>query len=1409
MEVYKERKHQIVFADSQVKDCESLTKTANSDTEVIILKADRDGIAQIAETLKQRQNIAAVHILSHGSAASLQLGSTELNLSNIETYRNYLEKWFALPAAEANSNSSTTAKPEILLYGCNVAATEAGVAFVQRLSQLTGANIAASDNLTGSAALGGDWVLEVTTGKIETPLAFSQEAREAYSGVLIPLTLDVNNFSELDNAIKVANTNDGPDTINIKSNFTLTGLLPRITGPTNIVGGGFKITGTPTARAFVVDSTGPVNISNLTIDSATAVGGIAPAGGGGGGAAGLGGALFINSGTVIVDRVTFSNNQAIGGAGAAGIGGKGGTADFGGVPFGGSPGVAFPTAATAGGSFTPNGNPGNNGSPGFSAGAPAGNGGAAGAGGNGVGPAGVGGIGGIGGAGVSGSIGGGGGAGGAGGNGGTGATTNGGGGTGGAGGAGGFGGGGGAGGTGGTSTPPALAGVNGAGGVGGFGGGGGAGATPGLSTAINLFTPGGTAVAAAGGGGAGLGGAIFVGGGNLTLTNSTLYSNTVRGGNAGAATAGAGTAAGGSIFVNFGATATLTNNTIAYNSATAATVGTPASLIANGGGIYNNGGTVTVKNTIVAGNTATTNPDVTGAFTGNNNLIGVLGTSTGLTGQALAVPLATVLAPAAAAGLNGATAPAPFTLALVSNPVVTTSTNPAIGGGDPTITVVGTTAFDQRGTGFPRKIDNTLVGKPTIDIGAYEYGPVVQGQKFNDINGDGVKAATDPGLGNFTITAGTPTSTTSVTTAVSSSVPATLGQYTLTDTKANTAIAETLPPGWVQTVGPTPPSTGTADVPNANFGNFLKTTIAGKTFSDLAGNGFTPDDTALAGVVVNLYRDTNGDGIFQAATDTVVGTPQTTTATGDYSFADIGPGKYLIQAVPPASSSISFPAGTNPAIAVTTESGKPVVGQNFGIFKNVTITGQKFNDLNGNGVKEGTEPGLEGWKILLEPQTFIGTAVPRSTTTDASGNYTFTDVGAGTFLLREEQKTGWQQTFPVPPAATRLTTASGVNIANTTALPTNFGNFQVGKISGIKFNDRNKNGVQDAGEPALAGWRIYLDANNNGTLEPTETATVTDITGKYQFNDLPFATYNVRELVEPGWTQIAPAASGTAPTLSGAYRIALTSGQDSQNNNFGNFFEASTISGQKFNDLNNNGVKDAGELGLQNWQIFIDTSKDGVFQQGELTTITDKDGNYTINDVPVGTHQVREVQQTGWTLTTALPADVVIAKAGEKPTGIDFGNFLPQPGQIRGLKFQDNNRNGVQDAGEPGLPNVQIQLTKVVAPAPGAPVAVPVTTTTDNSGNYLFANLAPATYRVREIAPVGFTQSSPNPADIVLASGAIVSGINFGNSVITTPTPSPTPTPTPEPPGRTSPTPTPAPTPTPTPAPPTPPTPPT
>ncbi|MEG4029408.1 MULTISPECIES: DUF4347 domain-containing protein [unclassified Microcoleus] len=1483
MELYKERKHQIVFADSQVKDCESLTETVNPDTEIVILKGDRDGIEQIAETLKQRQNIAAVHILSHGAAASLQLGATELNLSNIEAYRNYLETWFTLPTTEANSNSPITAKPEILLYGCNVAATEAGVAFVERLSQLTGANIAASDNLTGSAALGGDWVLEVTTGNIETPLAFSAEAREAYSAVLVAT------FGELRDAITLANALPNADTITITGNITfgVGQVLPRISTPITFTGGGFTLD-LGNNRGFFIDSaTTPVTFSNLTLTGGRAQGG--PGTGGGGGAAGMGGALFINSGNVTVNSVTFNGNSATGGNGSAPVanaaGGPGGNTDFAGLfPFvsAGGPGQAGLPGLVNNGAAGGPGGPGGSGGAG-SGGLPGtglngGIGGAGGVGGSGT-PGGTnGGVGGIGGIGGTGGLGGGGGGGGAGGIGGQAGTgTAGAGGVGGTGGAAGFGGGGGAGGAGGTGTPP---GAIGNGGVGGFGGGGGSGTAGGASTTLGAFTPGGAGSPTGGGGGAGLGGAIFVNAGSLTLNNSTLFNNTATGG----AGATPGQGAGAAIFVNSGATATLTNNTITANTATAT-----APAVAVGGGIATNGGTVNVLNSIVAGNFGGANPDVFGtsfAATSINNLIGNVTGSNLPVAQQLTVPLANVIVPTAA--LNQATG-VPLTYALADS---TATPNPAIDGGD-AAAAAAAGATDQRGAGFPRTIGTA------VDIGAYEYGPIVTGVKFNDFNGDSLQgaAATEPGLPGWVISVGTKSATTAAD-----------GTYIIRDVKTDTPITEAPPAGtpanaWVQTLGPTPANTGIVNVTGANFGNFQKTSIAGKTYTDLAGNGFTPDDTVLNGITVNLYKDTNNNNTLEVGTDTVVGTAQTTAGAGDYTFSEIGPGNYLIQATAPANSSISFPAA---AILVSAQSGTPVTGQNFGVFQNITVSGTKFTDITGNGFSADDTP-LNGTTVRLFKDTNDNSTLDSGdaeiasqvtgTAPAAPGTYSFPNVGSGRHFVREDVPTGFSQTagptfYPINPV-------SGTNIT-----AQDFGNFQLGKISGIKFNDLNKNGIQDGPEePPLGGWTIYLDANNNGVqdavaAETGTNAAVTDVAGNYQFTNLPAGTYTLREVPQTGWTQTVPAVNAATPTLSGAFTIAVTSGTDSQNNNFGNFkpnsisglkfndlnnnrvqdtgevglanwqffldtndngtldtgepntltdaagtykfldlsagtykvrevlqptwtqttpdpdditvtsgqdianinfgnFQSSTISGQKFNDLNNNGLKDAGELGLGNWQIFLDSiNPDGIFQQGEPTTITDAAGNYTLRDIPAGTYQVREVQQNGWTQTTPNPAPVTV-NPSDNITGIDFGNFLPQPGAIRGLKFQDTNNNGTQDAGEPGLPNFQIQLTNVVAGTAPAPV----TTTTDNSGNYLFANLTPGTYRVREVNQTGFTQSTPEPADITLTSGAIVSGINFGNFPAPTPTPTPEPTPTPTPPLPPVPTPTPGPTPTPTPAP--------
>ncbi|MEG3970226.1 DUF4347 domain-containing protein [Microcoleus sp. T2B6] len=169
----------IAFIDTQVEDYQSLIAGIKPGTEVVVLDGNKDAIDQITEILALRTNIDSIHIISHGSPGSLQLADVRFSLDDIECDRNSLQQWFS-PRTDSIPNN----RPHILLYGCNVAAGETGKAFVKRLSELTGASVAASQNLTGSAAKGGDWFLEVTSGKIATPLVFRPEVLAAYSHVL-------------------------------------------------------------------------------------------------------------------------------------------------------------------------------------------------------------------------------------------------------------------------------------------------------------------------------------------------------------------------------------------------------------------------------------------------------------------------------------------------------------------------------------------------------------------------------------------------------------------------------------------------------------------------------------------------------------------------------------------------------------------------------------------------------------------------------------------------------------------------------------------------------------------------------------------------------------------------------------------------------------------------------------------------------------------------------------------------------------------------------------------------------------------------------------------------------------------------------------------------------------------------
>ncbi len=176
----------LLFIDTQVNDYQSLIADVNPGTEIYVLDPTQDAIAQITQTLAGRTGIASLQMLSHGAAGGLQLGSDWVDVQDLDRHANQLQSW-----AQA-----LTADADILLYGCNVAAGANGQTFVQALANLTSADVAASNNLTGNAAQGGDWDLEVKTGQIETALAFNA-GKAMYNNVLaIAGDVIINEFSQ-------------------------------------------------------------------------------------------------------------------------------------------------------------------------------------------------------------------------------------------------------------------------------------------------------------------------------------------------------------------------------------------------------------------------------------------------------------------------------------------------------------------------------------------------------------------------------------------------------------------------------------------------------------------------------------------------------------------------------------------------------------------------------------------------------------------------------------------------------------------------------------------------------------------------------------------------------------------------------------------------------------------------------------------------------------------------------------------------------------------------------------------------------------------------------------------------------------------------------------------------------------
>jgi uncharacterized repeat protein (TIGR01451 family) len=383
---------------------------------------------------------------------------------------------------------------------------------------------------------------------------------------------------------------------------------------------------------------------------------------------------------------------------------------------------------------------------------------------------------------------------------------------------------------------------------------------------------------------------------------------------------------------------------------------------------------------------------------------------------------------------------------------------------------------------------------------------------------------------------------------------------------------------------------------------------------------------------------------------------------------------------------------------------------------------------------------------LPQNTTFVSFAAPAGwTTTAPAAGATGSVTATRATLAVGTAPQAFTLVVRVDPATvTRTTLSNTATVTSDTTDPVPDNNsatettqvINSGTITGTKFDDLNGNGTRDAGEPGRAGVSITGDRGADGTVDVT---TVTDPNGNYSFTDVALGTYRVRE--------VAPA--GTTQTTTNPADVTLTPGLTVGNVNFGNF-TLITISGQKFNDLNGDGVRDAGEPGLAGVTLNLDRGANGTV---DATTTSDAAGNFQFANLGPGTYRVREVVPAGSVQTTANPADVV-ATSGSNVT-MAFGNFSRVT--IGGRKFLDDG-NGVRDSLEPGIPGVTINLDR------DADGTVDASAVTDADGDYAFANLGPGVYRVREVVPAGSVQTTVNPADVFATSGTDVRNVDFGNA---------------------------------------------
>ncbi|MBM4458783.1 MAG: hypothetical protein FJ011_13610, partial [Chloroflexi bacterium] len=486
---------------------------------------------------------------------------------------------------------------------------------------------------------------------------------------------------------------------------------------------------------------------------------------------------------------------------------------------------------------------------------------------------------------------------------------------------------------------------------------------------------------------------------------------------------------------------------------------------------------------------------------------------------------------------------------------------------------------------------------------------------------------------------------------------------------------------------------------SASFGDQPAGIVSGVVFNDLNGNGRQDrGEAGIGGVTVQLV---NGETLTTM-----------TAGNGMFIFVGVEPGSYTVIETDPAGFVSTIPNSRGiyvpPGGSVSTSFGDQQAG---------TVSGVVFHDLNGNGTQDAAEPGLGGVTVEL-----IGATTTRTTTTAGNGVFIFSDVAAAAYAVRETNPDGWASVTP---------DVVSVSVAPGGSATANFGDWPVGMIQGVAFDDRDGDGTQDEREPGLAG--VIVSLRQDSVLV---VSTTTAGGGSYSFAN-----------VAPGRYQVcADTPAGFTPTTV-TCRDVVVPAAGSATASFG-FQLAGTVAGAAFNDRNGNGRRDPGEPGLGG--VTVALRRGGAVVATDTTT---GDGAYAFANVAAGQYQVCAAAPEGFSATGQPCRDVRVPAGGSASAFFGFR----EANSVQGVVFNDFNSNGRLDPGEVGLGGVTVQLYDDLGNV--------VTTLTSGDGGYRFAGVTAGAYAVVEQNPAGFVSTSPDWVFIRLVAGGSA-GANFGDQRI-------------------------------------------